>query len=95
LEIVLPVLRADMALCESYVYRHEPPFAFPIQAFAGRRDGSAPLSALQAWRDQTTGAFDLEVFEGGHFFINSSVSRLQHDLNARLGTLMREQCSRS
>jgi medium-chain acyl-[acyl-carrier-protein] hydrolase len=95
LEIILPVLRADMALCESYVYCHEPPFAFPIQAFAGQRDESAPLSAVQAWRDQTTGAFDLEVFEGGHFFINSSLSRLQHDLISRLGALMREQCSRS
>ena len=95
LQIILPVLRADMALCESYLYRHEPPFAFPIRAFAGQRDRSAPLSTVQAWREQTTGAFDIEVFEGGHFFINSSLPGVQHDLISRLGALMPEQCSKS
>jgi medium-chain acyl-[acyl-carrier-protein] hydrolase len=88
LEIVLPVLRADMALCEGYVYRHEPPFGFPIQAFAGLRDDSAPLSAVQAWREQTTGEFDLEVFDGAHFFVNASLARVQHVLISRLGHLM-------
>jgi surfactin synthase thioesterase subunit len=95
LEIILPVLRADMALCENYGYRHEPPFAFPIQAFAGQRDESAPVSVVQAWHDQTTGAFNLTVFEGAHFFINSSLYRLQQELICRLGALVREQCSRS
>jgi len=89
LELVLPVLRADMALCESYVYRHEPPFAFPIQGFAGLRDDSAPPSALQAWREQTSGEFDLEVFDGTHFFINAFLARVQRVMNLRLAHLMR------
>lgn len=88
LEIVLPVLRADIALCEGYVYRREPPFDFPIQAFAGLRDGSAPLSAVQAWREQTTGEFALELFDGGHFFMNDSVARLQHVIISRIEYFM-------
>jgi len=84
LQIVLPVLRADLALCQGYVYRHEPPFDFPIQAFAGLRDRSAPFSAVQAWREQTSGEFALEVFNGAHFFLNSSLAGLQRVIISRL-----------
>lgn len=93
LEIVLPVLRADMALCDSYVYRGESPFAFPIQAFAGLRDGSAPLSAVQAWREQTTGEFALEVLDGAHFFVNASLTRVQKVMISRLEHLMQGAAS--
>jgi medium-chain acyl-[acyl-carrier-protein] hydrolase len=88
LEIVLPLLRADIALCEGYVYRREPPFAFPIQAFAGLRDRGAPLPAVQAWREQTTGEFAVEAFDGGHFFVNASLARLQQVMILRLEHLM-------
>jgi len=84
LEIVLPVLRADMALCETYLYRHEPPFNFPIQAFCGLRDRVAAVPAVQAWRGQTSGEFALEAFDGAHFFINAFLSRMHRIVNARL-----------
>lgn len=93
LEIVLPVLRADMALCEGYVYRHEPPFGFPIQAFAGRRDDSAPISAVQTWCEQTTGEFTLELFDGAHFFVNASLARVQQVMISQLDYLMRRTAS--
>jgi len=93
LEIVLPVLRADMALCEGYVYRHEPPFNFPIQAFAGLRDESAPISAVQAWREQTTAEFNLEAFNGAHFFVNAFLHRVQHVMISRLKHFMNETAS--
>src|SRR5262245_37676317 len=88
LEIVLPVLRADMALCESYTYREEPPFGFPIQAFCGLRDRSAPRADVQAWRAQTTGDFALEMFEGSHFFLNASVARVQQLMLSRIASLL-------
>jgi len=89
LEIILPVLRADVALCEGYVYRREPPFDFPMQAFAGQRDASAPLSAVQGWREQTTAGFSIEVFEGGHFFFNASPTRVQQAIISRLEHYLR------
>jgi surfactin synthase thioesterase subunit len=89
LEIIRPVLRADMALCESYVYRREPPFEVPIQAFAGSRDGSAPVSAVQAWREQTTAEFAVEVFDGTHFFVNTSLAGMQQVMISRLQCLVR------
>ncbi len=84
LELVLPVLRADMTLCESYVYRTEAPFGFPIQAFAGLRDRSLPLPAVHAWRAHTTGDFAVELFDGGHFFLHASLARMHAVVLPRL-----------
>lgn len=87
IEIILPALRADISLCDRYVYRTEPPLACPIQAFAGKQDRSSPLAAVQQWRVQTTGSFGFEVFDGTHFFINSEVSRVQEIIVSRLTRL--------
>ena len=88
LGLILPVLRADLSLCEGYVYRPEPPFDFWIQAFGGSQDRSAPLSAVQAWREQTMGEFALEAFEGTHFFINAYLRELQQIMISRLQPLI-------
>jgi surfactin synthase thioesterase subunit len=93
LAIVLPVLRADMALCESYVYREEPPFAFPIQVFCGLRDRSTPLADAQAWRAQTTGNFALEVLEGSHFFPDASLARLQQVMLSAIAAFLNAMAS--
>ncbi len=45
LELVLPAVRADFAIQESYVYRPSPPLANPIQAICGARDQSTGPSA--------------------------------------------------
>jgi len=89
LELILPVLRADMALCESYIYREEPPFDFPIQAFCGLRDRSAPLPSMRAWRAQTTGEFALEAFDGAHFFLNAFLAPVQQAVILRLERVLR------
>jgi medium-chain acyl-[acyl-carrier-protein] hydrolase len=84
LQLILPPLRADMALCERYVFRAEEPLDCAVQAFAGLRDRSGPLSAVQAWRSHTRGEFALEVFDGGHFFLNASLPRVQEVVASRL-----------
>lgn len=93
LGIILPVLRADMALCERYVYHDEAPFEFPVQAFAGMRDRSAPLPAVRGWCEQTTGEFALEAFDGGHFFVNAHLARMQQIMISRLESVMQRAAS--
>jgi len=88
LDIIMPVLRADMRLCDGYVYRPEPPLACPIHAFAGQCDRSSPPAAVEAWREQTSGTFDLEVCEGAHFFVNDALGKLQKTIVSRLERLM-------
>ena len=87
LELILPVLRADMLLCESYTYQPEAPLDCGIQAFAGRNDRSSPISKVLGWREQSKADFDLEVFNGAHFFINKMHPKMQNSIISSLDSL--------
>ena len=73
LRLVLPVIRADMALCSSYVYEHGPLLECPITVFGGLEDHVSSRACLQSWQNYTKGPFTLRMLPGGHFFINSWV----------------------
>jgi len=71
LELVLPVLRADFHLCGSYRPPVRPPLRCPLLALGGTDDAvSAEPENLDAWSRETTGPFAVEMFAGGHFFID-------------------------
>jgi len=72
LEIVLPVVRADFTLVETYRYEPRPPLACPITVFGGTRDPRTTAEGLSAWRAQTTGAFEHVTVPGDHFFFDSA-----------------------
>jgi medium-chain acyl-[acyl-carrier-protein] hydrolase len=72
MEIVLPILRADFALYETYEYSAEPPLNCPISTFGGLQDGKVSRSDLEAWRDETTACLSLRMFAGDHFFLNTA-----------------------
>jgi medium-chain acyl-[acyl-carrier-protein] hydrolase len=67
--IMLPLLRADFAVYETYVYSTEPPLSCPISAFGGMQDQRVNESELEAWRAQTDASFSLRMFPGDHFFL--------------------------
>jgi len=69
MEIMLPLLRADFAVYETYVYTNEPPLNCPISAFGGIQDHRVKDSDLEAWRAQTNVSFSLRMFPGDHFFL--------------------------
>jgi len=72
LEMLLPMLRADFAMHDTYVYRDDLPLDCPISCFGGQQDSSTPVTPLEAWRDQTRNTFALQMFAGDHFFIRSA-----------------------
>jgi len=72
MRIVLPALRADAALYRNYIYSEEPPLPCPIRAYGGEADPNVTREHLEAWRRQTTAAFSMRIFPGGHFFLNTS-----------------------
>lgn len=72
LGLIVPTLRADLALYETYAYQEEEPLSCPIAAFAGEDDGRARGPAVAAWEAQTRAAFSLRVFAGDHFFVVSA-----------------------
>jgi medium-chain acyl-[acyl-carrier-protein] hydrolase len=69
MEVMLPILRADFALYETYLYSTEPPLNCPISAFGGLQDRRVNESDLEAWRSQTSASFSLRMFPGDHFFL--------------------------
>jgi medium-chain acyl-[acyl-carrier-protein] hydrolase len=70
MELMLPTLRADFKLCETYAYKAEAPLECPILAFGGLGDRRVREPDLAAWAAQTNGAFSLRMFPGGHMFLN-------------------------
>lgn len=82
LRFVLPLIRRDYRLHESYVYRGER-LHLPIYAHAGADDEDADMETMSHWREATEGAFELERFAGNHFFVGQSGPDYLHAL-ARL-----------
>jgi medium-chain acyl-[acyl-carrier-protein] hydrolase len=91
LELMLPVLRADFAMCETYSYGEGQVLSCPISAFGGTGDTHVTRDELIAWHAQTSGAFSLRLFPGGHFFLHdvqADVLRaVVHDLQGASSTL--------
>ena len=67
--IFMPVLRANFTMIETYQYRDEICFDFPLTAFGGVFDSTTHESQLRAWGEQTRNAFRYHMYEGDHFFI--------------------------
>lgn len=72
MSLVLPTIRADFEVCETYAYQAEPPLACPLSAFGGFQDPAVPRERLEAWRTQTTGPFTVRMFLGDHFYLKVS-----------------------
>lgn len=70
--LVLPILRADLELCDVYEYTKEQPLACSITVYGGMEDPWTPRDDLQAWGDHTIAGFNLQMLPGGHFFIESA-----------------------
>jgi surfactin synthase thioesterase subunit len=92
LALLLPTMRADFEVCETYRYRNEPPLRCRISAYAGRHDPRCPSDLLGSWRAETSAKFTVRLFPGDHFFIDSAraavLSAISIDL---LGSLIAER----
>jgi medium-chain acyl-[acyl-carrier-protein] hydrolase len=84
LEMVLPILRADITAFETYVCREEAPLACGIAALTGADDTRVDEAGLMAWSAQTRGSFVGHRLAGGHFFINTSSERVLQIVRATL-----------
>src|SRR5262245_32228554 len=70
MELMLPLLRADFALGDTYTFTERPLLSCPITVMGGLRDFT-PRTELQAWAELTSGPFSLRMFPGDHFFLHS------------------------
>jgi medium-chain acyl-[acyl-carrier-protein] hydrolase len=72
LAFVVPGLRADMLLLETYERREPDPLSCPITAFGGTRDRAIPVEYISGWGEQTTAAFNHFLLDQEHLFLQSA-----------------------
>lgn len=71
MQLLMPVLRADFAVCETYLYQPGDPLSCGISAFGGLGDEDIRPDEIAAWKAQTRGAFTVRMVPGGHLFLHS------------------------
>ncbi|MFJ4922339.1 thioesterase II family protein [Streptomyces sp. NPDC088725] len=86
LRMVMPSIRNDYKAVETY--RAEPGAAVraPITVLTGDSDPRTTPDEAEAWRAHTTGAFDLHVFAGGHFFLANHQEQINRIVSGGLTT---------
>jgi medium-chain acyl-[acyl-carrier-protein] hydrolase len=82
--MITPMLRADFAVHEEYIYRKDVPLQCDVLALGGLRDPEAGRTAIGDWREMTQGAFSLRMFPGDHFFIQSAQTLFLRTLSLEL-----------
>jgi medium-chain acyl-[acyl-carrier-protein] hydrolase len=82
--LALPVLRADLAVNETYRHTPAAPLRVPITAFGGTHDPKVREDELRAWERQTYAGFRTCIVPGDHFFVSSALPLVLRDLIADL-----------
>ena len=68
IDLMLPTLKADFTVLETYAYQPRAPFTFPITGLWGDRDNIVTQANVAAWQVHTS-QFELEAIAGDHFFM--------------------------
>jgi medium-chain acyl-[acyl-carrier-protein] hydrolase len=76
LTLLLPTLRSDFQLVETYRYLPGPPLPCPITVIGGTNDKEISPDHLARWRELSSGAFQQYMLPGDHFFIHQAESQL-------------------
>ncbi|HTZ45092.1 MAG TPA: beta-ketoacyl synthase N-terminal-like domain-containing protein [Jatrophihabitans sp.] len=93
LTLMLPPLRADLALDAGYPCRTGPdaPLGIPVVVYGGVRDGTVQAAELAAWRQhvEPDSFVGTELFDGGHFYSISHRADLLTSIAGHLGRVRR------
>lgn len=84
IDLALPYLKADIAVCQTYAYSPEQPLDCPITAFGGLQDRQVSRDCLEGWREHTIRSFSLRILPGDHYFLHASRSLLLRSITADL-----------
>jgi pyochelin biosynthetic protein PchC len=84
--VVLPMLRDDYRLVETWRYRPGPPLSCPVTVLAGADDPETPLGQLDDWQHTAAGPVEVRVFaNGGHFYLVPHRDLVVREVVRRLG----------
>lgn len=69
LRLLLPLLRADFELVQTYQDFIRPKLNCPVTALGGAADKHVTVESLRQWSEKSSGAFYMRMFSGNHFFM--------------------------
>lgn len=84
LRMILPALRADYRVIETYRPDPDAQVGCPIVALVGDADPRSTPEEAGAWARHTTGEFALHVFPGGHFYLAAQQAAVLGVVSAHL-----------
>lgn len=70
LKLLLPVIRADFKLLNSYSYKELAPLSCPITSIIGSHDNIS-VELAKEWYKHSVAVFSLQIFRGDHFYLNN------------------------
>ncbi|MGV8873323.1 MAG: thioesterase II family protein [Rhodococcus sp. (in: high G+C Gram-positive bacteria)] len=86
---LLPTLRADLELCETYEFVDDEPLDVPFAVYGGSDDVRVLPGTLREWDRHTSRGATFQTVNGPHLFINVSrdelLTAVQHELQATVG----------
>ena len=88
MELMVPLLRADLQLDQTYEYLPDTPLRCPITIYGGLQDHRIPRESLLPWKELTSSRCSLHMVPGDHFFIRSSQAKLLKLLARELQEIM-------
>ncbi|WP_405136851.1 thioesterase II family protein [Nocardia sp. NBC_01388] len=68
-QLILPILRADVLMHESYIAGSDTVIDVPITALRGTGDALVSEADMLGWRNATTSNFSIETVQGGHMYL--------------------------
>jgi surfactin synthase thioesterase subunit len=93
-QMVLPVVRSDLRMIETYQFVPGPELRSPIAAIIGSTDPLVTPEEMRGWAQMSTGGFAMSTLLGGHFYLSDGegevaarVLRLASSLSPRLRAL--------
>jgi pyochelin biosynthetic protein PchC len=82
--LLLPPIRSDFRLIESYAAGPDPVLRTPVRALLGDADSEVNADEAAAWAETTRGGFTLSVHPGGHFYLAERVEQVVREVASSL-----------
>jgi surfactin synthase thioesterase subunit len=76
MQFLMPTLKSDFELCETYQFKESEPLNCTIHCLAGKHDIEASPAVMSQWNIHTAAETFSHVFDAGHFFIKSHQNEL-------------------
>jgi surfactin synthase thioesterase subunit len=74
MQLILNAVRSDYKAIETYAFQLGERLTCPITVLVGSSDPLTAIDEAQSWQDHTAGTFDIQVFSGGHHYIEEHLT---------------------